>query len=1134
MRILLVLLTFLLLAACAKNQQKQAAALINHRLTAVVEPQDHSVTVTDTITFPAEYRPAQWVFMLNKDLTVTSADKNVQLNLLQSDVKASDTGMDLEAPEVANRIKQNKYELKFTNKPQGKFSVVLQFSGKIYNEVKPISEEYARGFSTSPGIISEKGVYLAGSSDWVPWFDDALVTFHLTASLPQDWDVVSQGQRTRHQIQNKRRIAGWLSKEPMEEIFLIAAKFSEYERQVGNVHVMAFLRTADEGLANKYLETTGQYLEMYRQLIGPYPFWKFALVENFWETGYGMPSFTLLGPQIIRFPFILHSSYPHELLHNWWGNSVYVDFDKGNWCEGLTVYMADHLIKEQRGQGDAYRRSTLQKYSDYVNPQNDFPLSKFLSRHSAATEAVGYGKCMMIWDMLREDVGDKKFVKAVQKFYRDNKFKKASFDDLRSAFEAASGNDYKAFFKQWVQRTGAPQLELSQVEVKKEDGKFVLTFTLNQIQKEPLFTLNIPVAVSFAEDVQIQKVQMNQKQQRYRLTFNQRPLMLRIDPQFHVFRRLHYNEIPPSLSKIFGAQNILMVLPQKASPALKKGYRQLSAIWSKDKSKDIQVKTDDQLTELPADRAVWLFGRNNRFRPLIEKGLKDYNAEIQGDQIRLEKTELSLRDKSVVISIRHPQNPQSVVVWLTASNVKALPGLSRKLPHYGKYSYLAFAGEEPTNMAKGQWPAVHSPLTATIPLADGSLPQKIKKELPKRPALAQLAPLFSAERMMAHIKYLSGDELQGRGLGSTGIEKAARYIAQQFKAAGLQPGADDGSYFQSWQEVVDAAGHKGTVKNIIGVIPGTNPKYSGQAVVISAHYDHLGLGWPDVRKGNEGKIHHGADDNASGIAVLLELAKNMAKTLKPERSIVFVAFTAEESGLKGSQYFVKHYKRFPAKKIIADLNLDTVGRLNDKKLLILNSSSAKEWPFIFMGIGYVTGVQSEMVTQQLDASDQVSFVKAGIPAVQIFSGAHRDYHRPTDTWDKIDPAGLVKVAAFTREAVLYLAERETPLTFLGKKGSPAAKHPAAAKGGRRVSTGTMPDFAYQGKGVRIQNIAPDSPAQKAGLKAGDVIVKLGDAEVNDLRDYSNALKKHKPGDTVLFTFERNGKRGQVRVKLAER
>ena len=126
----------------------------------------------------------------------------------------------------------------------------------------------------------------------------------------------------------------------------------------------------------------------YRGLVGPYPYGKFALVENFWETGYGMPSFTLLGPQVIRFPFILHSSYPHEILHNWWGNSVFVDYESGNWCEGLTAYMADHLIQEQRGRGEEYRRDTLQKYRSYVRDGRDFPLTEFRSRHSAAASRI--------------------------------------------------------------------------------------------------------------------------------------------------------------------------------------------------------------------------------------------------------------------------------------------------------------------------------------------------------------------------------------------------------------------------------------------------------------------------------------------------------------------------------------------------------------------------------------------------------------------------------------------------------------------------------------------------------------------------------------------------------------------------
>ena len=172
----------------------------------------------------------------------------------------------------------------------------------------------------------------------------------------------------------------------MEEAYLIAAPFTEYTRQAGDVTAMAFLRTPDDALAEKYLEATAQYIEMYRQLIGPYPFDKFALIENFWETGYGMPSFTLLGEKIIRFPFILHSSYPHEILHNWWGNSVYVDWETGNWCEGLTAYMADHLIKEGQRRGAEYRRDTLKSYRSFVTDARDVPVDRVqeppLGRHA--------------------------------------------------------------------------------------------------------------------------------------------------------------------------------------------------------------------------------------------------------------------------------------------------------------------------------------------------------------------------------------------------------------------------------------------------------------------------------------------------------------------------------------------------------------------------------------------------------------------------------------------------------------------------------------------------------------------------------------------------------------------------------
>lgn len=1101
----------------------------HHKISVTIDPGKHYLEAVDQITIPSAQVKPVMNFLLNANLTVTSETPGVSIKLDRSGVKAEDFGMDREDFNLSSKITQNKYALTFENEIKGDVSFTLRFSGTIHYPIKQMGEEYARGFSQTPGIIDEKGVYLAGSTHWIPWFNDGWISFELTATVPETWDVVSQGKRTHNEVKNGSHLIRWDSPEPMEEIYLIAAQFKEYSMSAGAIDVMAFLRTPDEALANKYLETTAQYLEMYRKLVGPYPFTKFALIENFWETGYGMPSFTLLGEQIIRFPFILHSSYPHELLHNYWGNSAYVDFKTGNWCEGLTSYMADHLIAEQRGQGDEYRRTTLQKFTDYVTTSNDFPLKKFLSRTNASSEAIGYGKNMMMWNMLRENVGDDQFVKGFQKFYRDNKFKAASFNDIRLAFESVTGKDLKQFFDQWVERKGAPELSVSNVTAKKDKDGYHLQFTLKQIQNEDAFVLDVPVVVSFENKAEMKKVAMTQKKQSYEMTFSENPLLVQIDPQFTIFRKLHYNEIPPSLSKIFGSEELLILLPSKADKARLEYYKELAKTWSADSTKKIKVILDSDISKLPADKNIWIFGVENIYGKVIQEGIKDYDAELTNESVRFAKSSFKSNANSFVISVRHPKNPASVLVLLAIDNKEAVAGMARKLPHYGKYSYLVFEGTEPTNIAKGEWGSVNSPLTAKIAADKKTTPARAFTNLSRRKALATLDPVFSADRMMKSINYLASEELAGRAPGSAGINKAADFIVEKFKSAGLLPGVDDSTYFQNWIEVVDSIGTKAPVKNIIGIIPGTNPNLKDESVVICAHYDHLGIGWPGANKGNIGKIHYGADDNASGVSVMLELADLLGKTLKPQRTVIFVAFTSEESGLRGSKYYVQNMKKYPAKKVIGVLNFDAVGRLGDKKLFVLSSNSAREWKFIFMGAGYVTGVEAEMVTQDLDASDQRSFIDAGVPGVQFFAGAHEDYHKPTDVASKIDAAGLVKVATFAREGLLYLAEREGPLTFQGQVATDTKKPQTV--GDRKVSTGSMPDFAFSGEGVRIADLSSDSPAAKGGLQKGDVIIKIGQYKVTTLRDYSEALKNFQPGNVVEVVYVRDAKENKTKIEL---
>ncbi|NOX18110.1 MAG: M20/M25/M40 family metallo-hydrolase [Chlorobi bacterium] len=1104
---------------------------IHHNLKVKINPAASEIYVDDEITIAKEIAEKGFEFLLNKDLSAESKTEGITLKSPKRFYSASDLGMDRETDEPTEGLLLRKYIVSPQENLDGDLTFSVVYKGKIKSEIKQNKENYQRGFSESPGIIDEIGIYLAGSTYWIPTFGEELVSFKLTSELPEGWKTVSQGKRISEEISNGKRVDVWDSPTPQEEIFLIGAKFNEYHGNAGSVDIYAFLRTPDEALANKYIDVTAQYMEMYRQLIGPFPYTKFALVENFWETGYGMPSFTLLGEKIIRFPFILHSSYPHELLHNWWGNSVYVDFSKGNWCEGITAYMADHLIKEQRGRGEEYRRSTMQKFTDFVNEKNDFPLSKFLSRRDGPSEAIGYGKTLMMFHMLRRMVGDENFIKSFQVFYRNNKFKKASFDDIRAAFEETTGKDLNLFFHQWVERKGAPKLDLTSVSQKKKNGKFVVEFELKQTQKEDPFVLEIPVAFVTQNGTKTEIFKMFDRTQKFEMKLDAEAYKILVDPQYDVFRRLDANEIPVAFTKAYGAEKTLMILPAQSSSNFKL-YEDFAKQWSDGKEENFEIKTDDEINSLPSDRAVWIFGFENKYAKDFNKGLKLRGSEIMKDSVKFETETTPKGTNSFFAAIKNEENIEQPVLFLAIGDAAAEAGLLRKLPHYGKYGYLAFEGTEPSNIVKGIWQVQNSPMIKVLDKRH----ENVQPQLEKREPLAKLAPVFSAKRMLETVKYLSSDKLKGRGIGTPELDDAAQFIIEKFKEYGLQPGADDGSYVQSFTHNFPKLGDA-TLKNIIGIIPGTNPKFDGQAVVVSAHYDHLGLGYPDVHKGDEGKIHHGADDNASGIAVMLELAKTMGKSFKPSRTIIFVAFSGEEEGLIGSKYFVENYKKFPADKLFADLNIDTVGRLFGNKLMILGGSSAREWRFIFMGTEYTTGVPSVMVTQELDASDQVSFIQKGIPGVQFFSGPNEDYHRPTDTADKIDPAGMVKTATVIKETLGYLSEREEPLTFTGKTGK-ADKEIKPANGkpktGRRVSTGIMPDFAYSGEGVKIGGVSSDSPAAKAGLVKGDVIKKFDGKEVKTLREYSDYLKKHSPGDIVILTVERNGQIIEARIKLAER
>ena len=344
-------------------------------------------------------------------------------------------------------------------------------------------------------------------------------------------------------------------------------------------------------------------------------------------------------------------------------------------------------------------------------------------------------------------------------------------------------------------------------------------------------------------------------------------------------------------------------------------------------------------------------------------------------------------------------------------------------------------------------------------------------------------------------------------------------------------------YLQPFVARSVAAAHAGLpselpTQNVAALIPGTDPALRGQFLVLGAHFDHLGrspFGAQDPEKAPE--IHNGADDNASGTVAVMELAR-LLKARPVRRSIVLVNFSGEELGLLGSQYFVDHAP-FALDSVQAMLNFDMVGRLKDDKLLVYGVATASELPGIVNAANAAPSFRLSAIGDGFGPSDHSSFYGMSVSVLHFFTDVHDDYHRVTDDADKINLAGMARVVAMAERIIRDLADRPTRLTFV-KSASPVTSG-NASRVGSQAYLGSIPDMgATDVVGLRLSSVRGGSPADVAGMKAGDVIVEFAGTPVKDLYTYSDALYAHQPGDTVTVVVLRGAERLSLKVTLGRR
>jgi aminopeptidase YwaD len=389
-------------------------------------------------------------------------------------------------------------------------------------------------------------------------------------------------------------------------------------------------------------------------------------------------------------------------------------------------------------------------------------------------------------------------------------------------------------------------------------------------------------------------------------------------------------------------------------------------------------------------------------------------------------------------------------------------------------------------------------------------------------------------RVLSDIRYLSSDALEGRATGTPGNDSAAAFTARRYASLGLRALAP--GYLQPFVARSAMLAHSGgaaeqRTQNVVAFLPGSDPALRGQVIVVGAHIDHLGRSTagaldPEARDA----IRNGADDNASGTAAVLELAR-LFSARPARRSLLFAHFSGEELGLLGSQYFVEH-SPVPIDSIVTMLNFDMVGRMRGDSLIVYGVATARELPAILDSANANLGLVVRGIGDGFGPSDHSSFYARNLPVLHFFTNVHEDYHRATDEADRINAAGAARVVSLAERVVREIDARDTRLTFTRSAAPPAV---AGARTGSNVYLGSIPDMAAADtRGLRLSGIRAGSPADSAGLAAGDVVVELGGKAVTDLQTYSEALYSFKPGDEVEIVVVRGAERKRLKVRLGRR
>jgi hypothetical protein len=532
-------------------------------------------------------------------------------------------------------------------------------------------------------VAASEGSFLPAASGWYPLIarggSPLLHAYRLRLQLPSSQRGLVPGDLVAEEDDGGHHSARFRFDLPAQGIDLMAGPYQVQRREMRSIDGRALaLRTwfprELAPLADGYLESAAGYIARYEQSIGAYPFGGFSVVASPTPTGFGMAGLTYLGAEVLRLPFIRATSLGHEVLHNWWGNGVYADYASGNWSEGLTTFMADYAYREDQGAEPAreMRLDWLRELAA-VAPADEQPLVRFTARTHGPSQAIGYGRAAMLFVMLRERIGEEAFRRALRRFWQTERFRVASWNDLRTVFEAESGQDLHPWFAQWLERPGLPEPVLESALLDK--GKLRVTLA----QRGQPWRLDVPLRITTSAGEELHTLRLNGERKTFDLAPAAAATAVTLDPEGRMLRRLAPSEAPPVLRTLqFSPAPRLALLGEAA-------FRKAGQALAGRLLEHAPLPAEGS----PAGTATLVIGPDSAVaRWLVQHGLP--------------ARPIALGTSGEVFAWTLRDSRGGVVMAVSAKSAASLQAALRSLPHYGRQSWIVMEGGQVAR--KGVWP----------------------------------------------------------------------------------------------------------------------------------------------------------------------------------------------------------------------------------------------------------------------------------------------------------------------------------------------------------------------------------------------------------------------------------------------